>query len=240
MSLNAVPQEPSLRDLLDLTKKELMLALSCHHVGTVQSFNAAAMTVTATVNYTKTFYQRNTSGLYVPVLVNYPTLVDCPIICLGGGKTNLTFPIAKGDECLLLFNDRDIDNWYSSGQVGQGCATNRLHSFSDAFALVGVKSTPNLLSGYDAVRALITNGNAKVGINPSNGKLTLQNSGTTLNTLLQSVITNIKNLITQVAAITVTPGSLAGPSSPPLNVAAINALTSNLTTLGTQIGGLIE
>ncbi len=241
LQLNSVPNNPELIDLLNLLKKEIFLDLSCHHVGTIQSFNATAMTVVATVNYTKTFFQLNpTTNLYAPVQVNYPVIIDCPIVVLGGGKTNLTFPITKGDECLLLFNDRDIDNWYKSGQIGP-VASMRYHSISDAFALIGVKSTPNLLTAYDTVRAILTNGNVKVGINPSNNKATIQNNTTTLNTLLQSLVTNIQNLVTATAAITVsgvTPGS--GASAVPVNAAAITAVGTALTTLGTQIGGLLE
>lgn len=240
-TLNSPVNEKSLRDLLDLVKKEVKLEMSCVHVGTIQSFNASAMTVVASINYTKTFFVLNpATNQYVPTQLNYPTLVDCPIVCLGGGKTNITFPITKGDECLLLFNDRDIDNWYSSGQIGP-TASLRLHSFTDAFALVGVKSNPNLLTSYDTVRAILTNGNAKIGFNPTNNKVTIQNNTTTLNTLLQSLITNVSNLATACAAITVTgvtPGG--GTSAIPANAATITALVSNLTTLGTQIGGLIE
>ena len=103
--LNMVPSEPSLKDLLDLLKKDILLSLNAHHIGTIQSFNSAKQTATATINYPKTYYQLNSlSGLYNPVLVNYPLLVDCPLICLGGGTAALTFPIQSGDECLVLFN----------------------------------------------------------------------------------------------------------------------------------------
>jgi hypothetical protein len=238
--LNSVPNEPTLSDLLDLLKKEIMLDINCHHVGTVQSFNAAKMTVQATVNYTKTLFQLNaTSGLYSPVQVNYPILIDCPIICLGGGKTNVTFPIAKGDECLLLFNDRDIDNWYSSGQVGP-VASSRYHAFTDAFALVGVKSTPNLLTAYDTVRALITNGNASVGINPSSNLVTIQNTAqSSLGPILQNIMTGIGNILTQLQTLANSP---AVPGVP-INSAVATQLAiyaTQMNTYKTQLQGLLE
>lgn len=242
IALNSVPNEPTLSDLLNLVKKEIFLDLNCHHVGTIQSFNATNQTVYATVNYTKTFFQLNTAtGLYQPIQVNYPTLVNCPLIMLGGGNAHMTFPITKGDECLLLFNDRDIDNWFTSGSSTQANATSRLHAFTDAFALVGVKSTPNILSAYDTTRAIISDGTISVGINPSTHKATIKSATTSLNTVLQNILTQLENLATACAAITVS-GVLSGgaTSGPPANAASFTTISSQLTSLGTTLGGLIE
>ncbi len=247
IALNSVPNEPTLSDLLDLLKKEIMLGLNCHHVGTVQSFSAATMTVTASINYTKTFFQLNpASQTYLPVQVNYAPVLKAPIICLGGGKANLTMPIAAGDECLLIFNDRDIDNWFSGGTTTQANATGRLHAFTDAFCLVGVKSIPNVLAAYDTVRALITNGNASIGINPSNNKVTIKNTAVgTLNATLQNILTQLGNLCTQIELITVTvpgvqSGSSVATSAVPTNAAAIAAISTQISTYATQLGNLLE
>lgn len=238
ITLNSVPNEPSLSDLLDLLKKEIKLEMNCHHVGTVQSFNQAKMTVIATVNYTKTYFELNTkTGIYAPVQVNYSILVDCPIVVMGGGSSNLTFPIASGDECLLLFNDRDIDSWFSSGQVGP-VSSNRLHSFSDAFALIGVKSMKNIIQSYDLTRAVLRNGAAGVGVSQS--KVKIYNGSTTLNTTMQSILTQLENLCTAISALTVTCASPGNPSSVPINVASFTTINSQLSTLATQLGGLIE
>ena len=252
VTLNSIPSEPNMRDVLNLLKKEIFLELNCHHIGTVQSFSSTAMTVKATINYTKTFFERNSqTGLYSPVQVNYPVIIDCPIVCLGGGKTNLTFPIAQGDECLVLFNDRDLDNWFTSGQVGP-VASSRLHAFSDAICLVGLKSKPNLLTNYDTTRPVLRGGTAVLGVNPSSNKILATNvaptgsSGsytysTTLNTLLQTLITDLTMLTTALSTLTVTGvTSGSGSSGVPANAAAIVAIGTSLTGLGTQIGALLE
>lgn len=236
---NLVPNEPSLNDLLNLLKKEIMLDLNCHHPATVQSFNSQAQTVVATVNYTKTFFQINTAtGQYDPVQVNYPLAIDCPVIILGGGAARLTFPIAAGNECLLLFNDRDLDNWLQSGQVGP-VATSRLHSFSDAIALVGLSSAGNVVADYDAERAVLRNGQTKVGVGAD--KVLIANSDGTLNTLLQNILTQLESLATAAAAITVTgvQGG-GGASGPPANAATFSDISSQLSSLATQLGGLLE
>lgn len=190
---NSVPNDPTLSDLLDLLKKEIFLNLNCCHVGTVQQFNPSTQTVYATINYTKTYFQLNSvTGLYNPVQVAYPTLINCPLFILRGGPVSLTFPINQGDECLLLFNDRDIDNWYANGTQTQPVASQRLHAFNDAFALVGVRSTPNQLTTYDAIRALLTDGNASVGVNPQTHLVTIKNQTVgSLGTILQSIANTV-------------------------------------------------
>lgn len=151
-NINQIPSEPELKDLLDLLEKRIKLGLNCHHIGKIQSFDALTQTAKVTINYTKTFSQINSVGEAKVITANYPTLIDCPVICLGGGLGSLTFPISSGDECLVLFNDRDIDNWFS-GSSSSAPATPRTHAFPDAIILVGVRSLANVLPAYvtDAV-----------------------------------------------------------------------------------------
>lgn len=239
ISQNQVPSNPSLQDLLDLVKRDIMMSIACHHVGTIQSFDKDKQTAQVTLNYKKTYFQRNAStGLYDAVLVDYPILVDCPCVVLGGGAASLRFPIQKGDECLMLFNDRDIDNWFQSGQVGP-VATPRLHSLSDGFALVGIRSSGKVLSGYDLTRAVLQHGTTVVGVGESLVKIANENF--TLNTILQDLVTAINDLVTQTAAITVT-GVTPGPgaSGVPANAAAITAIATNLSQVATDLGELLE
>jgi len=251
---NFVPTNPQLKDLLDRFGQSLLINLNCHHLGTIQSFDETQQTATVSVNYQKTFYVLNPlTQQYEPQFVSYPTLSEAPVICLGGGSTALTFPIQKGDECLLLFNDRDLDQWFA-GSSTSPVATPRLHSFSDAICLVGVRSLPNILTQYDTVRALIRagmtpNSMTALGVNPQVSKVLITNTypsnSTTLNTLLQSLMTDLQNLIstltTNAATFIAVTGSAGSPS--PLNpviVSSLTSLASSLSTLATQIGGLLE
>ena len=81
------------------------------------------------------------------VNVTLPLLVDVPIIFPSGGGFSLTFPIAQGDECLVLFASRCIDSWWESGKVGPQ-AEQRLHDLSDGFALFGIKSKPKVVGSF--------------------------------------------------------------------------------------------
>jgi hypothetical protein len=215
-----------MKDLLDLFRKDLLQNLNCHHIGTIESFDAENQLATATVNYTQTYFNYDEAlAVYKPVAVNYPVLVDCPVICLGGGNSSLTFPIQKGDECVVLFNDRDLDNWYNGGP-GSQVATPRLHSFSDGIILVGIRSNANRLQNYDTSRAVLQNGNVLVGVGPA--KVKIGNGTSTLFSLLSQLVTAIQNLKIDVAGV--------GPSQGTVDSTSI----TQLTTIASELGGLLE
>lgn len=74
-----------------------------------------------------------------------PLLVDCPIVFPSGGGFVLTFPVAPGDDCLVIFASRCIDGWWQSG--GQALPPEiRMHDLSDGFVLVGPRCQPNVVT----------------------------------------------------------------------------------------------
>lgn len=86
----------------------------------------------------------NDDGSVVEKLVTMPLLLDVPLFFPSGGGFSMTFPVAAGDECLVVFADRCIDSWWQSGGV-QPPASRRMHDLSDGFALVGFRSQPRRL-----------------------------------------------------------------------------------------------
>ena len=121
---------------------------------------------------------------------DYAILIDCPCVVLGGGEGRVTFPIKQGDSCIVLFNDRDIDNWYAGGQKMLP-RTNRMHNFSDAIALVGIRNLQNKITDYltsgtelkygastiklENGKVTITNGSAKVELSGGTATVTATN-----------------------------------------------------------------
>lgn len=221
--LNLLPIDVELADALAIWKKDIFLNFNCHHLATIQSFDSLTQTAKATINYKKTFYTNDGSGNNVPIQVAYPILADCPVITMAGGSTAITFPIAAGDECLVLFNDRDIDNWYLSGSNNTGILnTSRLHSFADGLILIGPRSLPNVVSNYSTTHAVIRNdAGAQVGVNGSAATALISNNSTTLGQQLQ-------NLITAIQAITVT---VDGTPTPINNIASFTSIASALVGL---------
>lgn len=221
--INKIPTEPNIKDLLDMFKRDIFLSLNCHAIGKIQSFDSAKQTAKVTIEYKKTYSERDAQGIYREVSVSYPVLLDCPVIVMQGGGCGLTFPISTGDKCLILFNDRDIDNWYSGGQV-VAPNTQRMHSMSDGIALVGLNSLQSSISGYDTTRARFYNGTTEVSVGPNLVKIA--NNLTTLKTVLNDLL---DLLSTSFAASTQTPGN-------PINTAAATALTAYKAV----VSGLLE
>ena len=56
-----------------------------------------------------------------------------------------THPLKKGDEVVLLFNDRELETWFINGQANLQ-NHERMHDLTDAIALVGgIRSMPRMI-----------------------------------------------------------------------------------------------
>lgn len=78
----------------------------------------------------------------------FSPLVNVPVFILGGGGYSSTFPIKPGNDCTILFNDRELDNWKTSGGTQSVPSTLRVHDLSDGICLVGLRPLPSVLGGY--------------------------------------------------------------------------------------------
>jgi hypothetical protein len=66
-----------------------------------------------------------------------PMVVGVPVLFAGGGGSRLTFPVKRGDVCLLLVATRSIARWNAiGGEVDP--EDNRAHHISDSIALCGL------------------------------------------------------------------------------------------------------
>ena len=104
-----------------------------------------------------------------------PLLAQIPILISNGGGVNLTFPIAAGDECMVLFADTPIGMWFQNGSQRQSNPIDqRRHSLSDGIAIFGVRSSPRKLSGYstDSAQLRTDDGNTLVDI--KDGQITVK------------------------------------------------------------------
>lgn len=106
--------------------------------------------------------------------VRLPMLIHCPVIFPRGGGCSLTFPLKKGDECLVVFSARAIDFWWQSGGV-QPPAETRMHDLSDGFVLPGPYSQKQKISSPSTSEVVLRSddGSASVALNPSSHKITI-------------------------------------------------------------------
>ena len=85
-------------------KKEIFSSFHCAMPGVVESFDATTQT-----------------AVVQPALkhssVSLPAIHDVPVFFPGGAASGITWPVAAGDECLLVFADFDTDAWLASGEA---------------------------------------------------------------------------------------------------------------------------
>ena len=130
----------TLGHVLDALRDNINYNLNCIKIATVESFNADDLTVCCKVA-NKRLRKIKDDGSQV--LQDYP-LIYAKVHYLGWGDIGVTYPIVEGMEGILLFNDREIETWFMTGQSGN-LAYDRCHSMSDAIFICGVHSLPHMI-----------------------------------------------------------------------------------------------
>lgn len=88
--------------------------------------------------------------------VNLPLLIHVPIHYPMAGGFALTLPVAAGDEVLVTWAGRCIDAWWQSGGIQKPMEA-RMHDISDGFAILGIKSKPNVIPNISTTNAQLRN-----------------------------------------------------------------------------------
>lgn len=88
---------------------------------------------------------------------NHPLLVNVPIVFPGGGDWFMTFPVKKGDECLIFSMERSIGKWKKNGGVQDPSNYKRKLSFKDAVAMVGIQSQASSLPNFNTTEPELRN-----------------------------------------------------------------------------------
>lgn len=140
--------------------------------GIIQSFDPEKLTCTVQPAI-KGRREKEDGGIEI---LTMPLLLDCPVVFPRGGGCSLTFPLKKGDECLVIFADRGIDYWWKSGGV-QMPPEPRIHDLSDGFVIPGPYSQPQSFGvSTSAVQLRTNDGKSFVEIVPSSHNVKIQTS----------------------------------------------------------------
>ena len=224
--------EPTLEDIIKNSEEDVKYSLNCHRVGVIEAFYPE--TQTADIKMVDKGVQQFEDG---EKLIDLPPLINCPVIISKGINGGLTFPINSGDTCLIIFNDRDLDNWLIDG-LTQRPNTLRSHDFSDAIALVGLRNQINQITDYNNEETKLNYLDNKITINITsikldnvNGgsiavtnKLELKNGAENLKAIIDDFIDIVKNL----KAVDPISGLL--PIDPAATI-ALTALSARVNTL---------
>lgn len=226
----------SFNDVMAIAQEAIMSRLNCHNIGRIIEFDSATQTCTVELMQIKQFNDQ----AFIPA-----PITQVPLIIYGSDNSYITLPNPVGSVCLLLFLDRNIDNFLETGEQYMP-ETSRMHDFTDAVALTTFKTLANPIENYDdnaitmyyktiinevLYEAVIKNAGNAINLKMTNGdnysqiniasKIKIENNNQNLYTLIGNLITAINN-------ITITNNAVSSASKTALN------------NVKTQFGELLE
>ena len=159
--MNIDRTSPTLEQLIKDVESNILSKIFCVRVGIVEKFNVPENTVDVQLVDKMVIETEDGDELRTRSL-----LLTCPVFILQGSKGGITIPITSGDTCLVLFGDRDIDAWWSDGNI-QAPKTRRMHSENDGIALVGIRGLLNAFGSYDNSATEVSYEGTKIALDSS-------------------------------------------------------------------------
>lgn len=145
--------DPDFNYAMDVFANSIHYDLNCHRVGKIVKFNPDDLTCDVELLELKPTQSR---------LDKYALIQGLPLLINGGIDTNLTFGDVTGAECLVHFNDRDIDSWFDTGESYKP-NSKRMHDFSDGFVSLRPHNKNDVID-YEIDGTVLNKGQNKIKI----------------------------------------------------------------------------
>jgi hypothetical protein len=153
----------AMRSALDARILELHTAMP----GQIVSFDAATSTCSV-----KPCIKRKLSNGTIQEL---PVIQNVPICYPQGGGAIISFPLAVNDPCLIIFNERSLDIWWTKGGIVDPLDA-RKHNLSDAVVIPGCMPKPRASTRVSAQHMRVEMGDASIELQTA-GKFRIQKIG---------------------------------------------------------------
>lgn len=203
--------KPTQLEINQLLKTNIFSNLNCHNIGRILEFDPTTQLCTVELMQIKQFGDQ----AYTPA-----PITQVPLIMLGAGNAHITMPNPVGTTCLLLFLDRNMDNFMETGEQYMP-DTARMHDFTDCVALTTFKTLVNPIQNYDEQAISLLNEDIIDEVNhvtslkiypdsvevQTTGKIKLANTVHNLATLMQSFLTACENITVATNTGIITPES---------------------------------
>lgn len=182
--------KPTQLEINQLLKTNIFSNLNCHNIGRILEFDPTTQLCTVELMQIKQFGDQ----AYTPA-----PITQVPLIILGAGNAHITMPNPVGTTCLLLFLDRNIDNFMETGEQYMP-DTARMHDFTDCVALTTFKTLVNPIQDYDEQAISLLNEDTSLKVYPDSvevqttGKIKLANTTQNLASLMQSFLSVCENI----------------------------------------------
>ena len=155
--MNNITTIPSETTILNLLKQDIFATINCVRIGKIYRFYPE--TQTADIQLVD---KAQTSTK----LLDFPLLLNVPCFVIGNSNIYISCPIQEGDFCVLLFNDRDITNWYIQEDISAP-ATFRKHNISDGLAIVGIRNSLTAIKDFNNENIVLKNKDGSVSLSTS-------------------------------------------------------------------------
>lgn len=187
-----LPIDASFNVAIEKVKNNIFSSLNCHNIGRIIEYNAENNTATIETMVLRQWYNQVLS----------PSLImDVPIITFGTKNARITMPNPVGCYVILLFMDKNIDNFLETGEQHLS-PTDRCHSISDCVALLTVDSAIDEQPLYDENALTLSNKGiieeeeyqTFIKVNPD--KVSIANNKQNLANLIDLFLTACENIQT--------------------------------------------
>lgn len=121
--------KPTLYSVIKAFQQETFAKLNCMKIGIIDEIllnNQVRCSIT-----NKKIVGTNPDG--TSILKNYPPIF-AKVYYMGSGNTGINYPLSVGSPCLLLFNDREFNSYFETGEIS-ALASTRMHSLNDCICL---------------------------------------------------------------------------------------------------------
>lgn len=159
--------------------KKVNFNLRCCIPGVIQQYDPKTNTASIQPAIREEIVNEDNTVQYM----NLPILVNVPIIFPSCSIGSIKMLLKQGDECLVLFSDLSIDNFWKYANV-QNPIEVRRHDLSDGIAIPCVLSQPNT-KPFNGTGVEITSGESKISITNNGIKFTDQNGTITLEQIIR-------------------------------------------------------
>lgn len=159
--------------------KKVNFNLRCCIPGVIQQYDPKTNTASIQPAIREEIVNEDNTVQYM----NLPILVNVPIIFPSCSIGSINMLLKQGDECLVLFSDLSIDNFWKYANV-QNPIEVRRHDLSDGIAIPCVLSQPNT-KPFNGTGMEITSGKSKISITNNGITFTDQNGTITLEQIIR-------------------------------------------------------
>lgn len=190
--------------------------------GRIISFNSENCTCSVQILSKKKIYNG---------YADYPLLTDVPMVIDGTLSSYLTHGDPTGTNCLVIFNDNEIDKWWTTGESYLP-SSNRKHNLTDGFVIMRpISQAAGFV--YDVLNTVLARGSNQLILSDESATIKSESASISVSDLIeiknsqQSLAPIMQALLTACEGIsTITGGSLT-----PSSLQAFTQVKTQLTQL---------